>query len=120
MELSGGERQRVFIAMALAQKVLILFLDEPTIYLDMYHQLEILELVKKLNKTTGLSVVMVLQDINQALQYSDNVIVMKQGTPIAQGAVETVLTSHLIADVYQVGGAFVTTDSQQIFVPKQL
>ena len=66
--MSGGERQRAFIAMALAQKSEILFLDEPTTYLDIYHQVEILELVKELNKENNLTVVMVLHDINQAIK----------------------------------------------------
>ncbi|MGM8317351.1 ABC transporter ATP-binding protein, partial [Clostridium perfringens] len=69
MNLSGGERQRAFISMALAQKPKILFLDEPTTYLDIFHQIEILEIVKKLNKDNGLTVVMVLHDINQAIKY---------------------------------------------------
>ena len=81
--MSGGERQkRAFIAMALAQKSEILFLDEPTTYLDIYHQVEILELVKELNEESNLTVVMVLHDINQAIKYSDNVIVMKSGQAI--------------------------------------
>ena len=92
MSLSGGERQRVFIAMALAQKTPILFLDEPTTYLDIYHQLEVLELVKQLNKDEELTVVMVLHDINQALKYSDEVIVMKQGKVIKSGLTNDVLT----------------------------
>ena len=79
MSLSGGQRQRAFIAMALAQKTKVLLLDEPTTYLDMYHQIEILELVKKLNEEFGITIVMVLHDINQAIKYSDNIIVMKDG-----------------------------------------
>lgn len=75
--MSGGERQRVFIAMALAQKSKILFLDEPTTYLDIYHQIELLELIKELKEEDGLTIVMVLHDINQALTYSDNIKVKK-------------------------------------------
>ncbi len=77
--LSGGERQRVWIAMTLAQSTPMLFLDEPTTYLDIYYQLEILELVKELNEVYGLTIVMVLHDINQAIRYSDHIIVMKDG-----------------------------------------
>src|SRR5699024_1067349 len=77
--LSGGERQRVWIAMALAQKSEYLFLDEPTTYLDIFYQFDILELVKSLNETEKLTIVLVLHDINQAIRYSDELIVMKQG-----------------------------------------
>ena len=78
--LSGGERQRVWIAMALAQEPKILILDEPTTYLDICHQLEILELVSKLNKEEGLTVIMVLHDINQAIRYSSEIFVLEEGT----------------------------------------
>lgn len=77
--LSGGERQRVFIATALVQDTPILLLDEPTTFLDMYFQLEILELVKRLNQEENLTIVMILHDLNQALMYSDHLIVMKMG-----------------------------------------
>ena len=76
--LSGGQRQRAFIALALCQKTDLLFLDEPTTYLDLYYQLELLELIKKLNKEQNLTIVMVLHDLNQAINYSDEVIVMKK------------------------------------------
>ena len=99
-ELSGGERQRAWIAMALAQKPQVLFLDEPTTYLDVYYQLEVLELARKLNQTLGLTVVMVLHDINQAMQYSDHVIVMKKGKVAYSGKVEEVFTEQMIEEVY--------------------
>ena len=100
ISLSGGERQRAWIAMALAQKTKILFLDEPTTYLDIYYQLEILELVKELNRKWGLTVVMVLHDINQAIQYSDEIIVMKKGAVVVRGPVEEIITEALIEKVY--------------------
>ena len=78
-DLSGGQRQRVWIAMALAQRTDIIFLDEPTTYLDICHQLEILNLVKKLNEEEGCTIVMVLHDINQAIRFSDHLITMKAG-----------------------------------------
>src|SRR5699024_10216802 len=78
--LSGGERQRVWIAMALAQQTPYLFLDEPTTYLDLYYQYDILDLIKLLNKKYGLTILMVLHDINQAIRYSDIIITMKDGT----------------------------------------
>ena len=100
--LSGGERQRVWIAMALAQKSEILCLDEPTTYLDIYYQLELLELVKQLNKEHGLTIVMVLHDINQAIKYSDEIILMKAGKVLAKGAPDVVVTREVIKDVYDV------------------
>ncbi|MER2191615.1 MAG: ABC transporter ATP-binding protein [Solibacillus sp.] len=100
--LSGGERQRVWIAMALAQKSEILCLDEPTTYLDIYYQLELLELVKQLNREHGLTIVMVLHDINQAIKYSDEIILMKAGKVLAKGEPETVVTREVIKDVYDV------------------
>lgn len=100
-ELSGGQRQRVWIAMAIAQNTDILFLDEPTTYLDIKYQIEILRLIKTLNKEHGMTVVMVLHDINQALYYSDEIAVMKNGRIIANGAADEVITSEIIFDTYQ-------------------
>ncbi|EAE5654611.1 ABC transporter ATP-binding protein [Listeria monocytogenes] len=100
--LSGGERQRVFIATALVQDTPILLLDEPTTFLDMYFQLEILELVKRLNQEENLTIVMILHDLNQALMYSDHLIVMKNGEVVAKGEPEELLTTDLIAETYGV------------------
>lgn len=102
MNMSGGERQRVYIAMALCQQPQILFLDEPTSYLDMYYQIEVLDIVRKINREKGITVVMVLHDINQALGYSDNVIVMKDGGIVASGAVSEVVNGELLRKVYGV------------------
>lgn len=99
-ELSGGERQRAWIAMSLAQKTNILFLDEPTTYLDIYFQYEILNLVKELNETYHMTIVMVLHDINQAIQFSDNIIIMKRGSIIYQGNVEMGITEERLKEVY--------------------
>jgi iron complex transport system ATP-binding protein len=99
-ELSGGERQRAWIAMALAQKTEILFLDEPTTYLDIYYQYEILNLVRELNHKFKMTIVMVLHDINQALQFSDNVIIMKKGRIVFDGSVREGITEHRIEEVY--------------------
>ena len=104
--LSGGERQRVWIAMALAQKSEILCLDEPTTYLDIYYQLELLELVKELNAKHHLTIVMVLHDINQAIRYSDHVILMKNGQIVAEGLPREVITKEVIKDVYGVNAVF--------------
>lgn len=110
--LSGGERQRVWIAMALTQKPKILLLDEPTTYLDICHQLEVMELVKKLNKNLNLTVVMVLHDLCQAANYSDKVVVIKKGNLVAEGPPREILTTKLIKDVYNVD-AFIREDILQ-------
>lgn len=101
-DLSGGERQRVWIAMALAQQPKILLLDEPTTYLDICHQLEVMELVKELNHDLELTVVMVLHDLSQAAKYSSKVVVIKEGNLVAIGDPREVLTEQLIRDVYNV------------------
>ncbi|SHG51737.1 ABC transporter ATP-binding protein [Ornithinibacillus halophilus] len=100
--LSGGQQQRVWIAMALAQDTPFLFLDEPTSNLDMYYQYEILELVKQLCEEHGLTIVMVLHDINQAIQYSHTIIAMKQGKVIETGNPKEIVTRELIQEVYGV------------------
>lgn len=100
--LSGGERQRVWIAMALAQEPEILFLDEPTTYLDICHQLEVLELVARLNREEGLTVVMVLHDIGQACRYSTRVAILEDGRIRRSGAPMDVLTPACIAEVFGV------------------
>lgn len=98
--LSGGQRQRVWIAMALAQNTKILFLDEPTTYLDIRYQIEILELIKKLNREYGITMIMVLHDINQAIHFSDRIIGLKEGRVIADGEPEEMITSEQIQELY--------------------
>lgn len=120
MGMSGGEQQRVFIAMALAQKSKMLFLDEPTTYLDIYHQIEILELVKELNEEESLTVVMVLHDINQAIKYSSNIIVMKNGQLINQGRVEDVINMKLLKEVYNISGFISEENEEKFFIPLKL
>lgn len=119
-ELSGGQRQRVWIAMALAQQTDILLLDEPTTYLDIYHQIEILELVKELNKEYNLTVVMVLHDINQAMKYSDNIIVMKNGKIIDYGKANEVINIKLLNEVYNIGGFIQEHQGEKYFIPLKL
>lgn len=101
-EISGGESQRVWIATVLAQKPEILFLDEPTTYLDISHQLETMQLVRKLNRETGIGVVMVLHDLPQALEVSDHIIVIKNGKKYSEGTPEAVITAQMMQDVYNV------------------
>ena len=100
--LSGGERQRVWIAMALAQEPKLLVLDEPTTYLDINHQLEIMELLKRLNKEQGLTVLMVLHDLTQAVQYSDYMAVIKAGHLIAAGNTKDITSDTLFKEVFSV------------------
>lgn len=98
--LSGGQVQRVWIAMALAQDSQILFLDEPTTYLDIKYQIEILKLIKDLNRKLKKTIVMVLHDINQAIEYSDYLVGMEKGQIIFQGQ-DNILTGELISRIYQ-------------------
>ncbi|MDZ7542931.1 ATP-binding cassette domain-containing protein, partial [Clostridium perfringens] len=102
VSLSGGEAQRAWIAMALAQRPKILLLDEPTTYLDIAHQLEVLELVRRLNHELKLTVVMVLHDLNHAAAYSDKMCVIKEGVLREFGHPRQVLTPELIRQVYGV------------------
>lgn len=102
-KLSGGQRQRVWIAMALAQDTEVLFLDEPTTYLDIRYQLQILKLVKELNETQGTTIVMILHDINQALVYSHEVIGLSpEGEVIAKGRPEEVINTKVLQGMYGV------------------
>jgi iron complex transport system ATP-binding protein len=101
-ELSGGERQRAWLAMALAQQPQVLLLDEPTTFLDLNHQLEVLDLIRYLNKEHGLTVVMVLHDLNQAARYAGRVVVLKQGDIYADGTPQEVLTSETLREVFGV------------------
>ncbi|KGX87583.1 ABC transporter ATP-binding protein [Pontibacillus litoralis] len=100
--LSGGQRQRVWIAMALAQETEMIFLDEPTTYLDMAHQLEVLELLEKLNKEQGTTIVMVLHDLNQAARFANHIIALKDGQLIKSGSCEEVITHDVLAKVFQI------------------
>ncbi|MCG2623254.1 ABC transporter ATP-binding protein [Arthrobacter sp. I2-34] len=99
-ELSGGQRQRVWIAMALAQETDILLLDEPTTFLDVAHQVEVLDLVTDLNRNRGTTVAIVLHDLNLAARYADHLIALKAGQVLAQGAPSAVVTEELVAEVF--------------------
>ncbi|WP_107923042.1 ABC transporter ATP-binding protein [Lysinibacillus parviboronicapiens] len=99
--LSGGESQRAWIAMALAQRPQILLLDEPTTYLDIAHQHEVLELVRELNRDMGMTVVMVLHDLNQASSYSDRIVVVKDGYRAQMGTPDDVMTEQMIQTIYK-------------------
>lgn len=99
--LSGGQRQRAWLAMTVAQDTPLLLLDEPTTFLDVAHQLDVLELVRELHRA-GKTIVMVLHDINQAARYADHLVAMRQGRVVARGAPGDVLTPALLADVFAV------------------
>ncbi len=101
--LSGGQRQRVWIAMALAQGTKILLLDEPTTYLDIRYQLQILQLVQMLNKRYGITILMVLHDMNQTIRYSDEIVALSnKGTVVAQGDPQNVVSTEMLKEVYGV------------------
>jgi iron complex transport system ATP-binding protein len=99
-ELSGGQRQRVFIALALAQQTDILFLDEPTTYLDIAYQVEILDLLRELNAKRGTTIVMVLHEINLSSRYADYLFAMKSGQLIFQGTPEEIVTPDNMRAIY--------------------
>ncbi len=100
--LSGGQRQRVWIAMALAQETEIIFLDEPTTYLDMAHQLEILELLQKLNQEQERTIIMVLHDLNQAARFADYIIALKDGEIVKAGSCEEVITQDVLKKIFEI------------------
>ena len=115
--LSGGQRQRVWIAMALAQGTKILFLDEPTTYLDIRYQIEILELVKKLNREFGMTVIMVLHDINQAINYSDAVAGLYNGRIQAFGDPREIITEELIEKLYGINLQVESIEERKFVLP---
>ena len=115
--LSGGQRQRAWIAMALAQDTKVLFLDEPTTYLDVRYQLQILKLIQKLNREYGITIVMVLHDINQSLYYSDEIVAMKDGRIIAHGLPEEIISKELVKEVYGVDLTIQSVDGKPFVIP---
>jgi iron complex transport system ATP-binding protein len=119
--LSGGELQRAWIAMALAQKPQILLLDEPTTYLDICHQLEIMELVQQLNQQQGITVVMVLHDINHAAKYSSRILVLNQGELFATGNPAQVITREMLTAVFGVEAEILTDrDGAPVIIARSL
>jgi iron complex transport system ATP-binding protein len=120
--LSGGERQRAWIAMSIAQKPDILLLDEPTTYLDISHQLEIMELIRRLNREDGLTIIMVLHEINHAARFSDELIVLNESRVYRQGDPWTILTGDVLHNVFRVD-AQITKDGENgtpIFYAKKV
>ncbi len=107
-ELSGGQRQRAWIAMALAQETGVLLLDEPTTYLDVRHQVEVLDLLTDLNQRKGTTVVMVLHDLNLAARYADHLIALAGGRLVAAGSPQEVMTPAVIYEVFGIDSQVVT------------
>lgn len=99
-ELSGGQRQRVWVAMVLAQQTPLILLDEPTTFLDIAHQIELLDLFAELNIEQGRTVVAVLHDLNHACRFADEIIAMKAGSIVAQGNPSSIITAELVEEVY--------------------
>ena len=119
--LSGGERQRAWIAMALAQRPKVLLLDEPTTYLDICHQLEVMQLLEKLNRELQLTVVMVIHDINHAVQYSDHIAVIKEGYLVTEGKPQEIVTAQLLKDVFKVeADEFICSNGMPALLPVDL
>lgn len=120
--LSGGERQRAWIAMAIAQKPEIMLLDEPTTYLDIAHQLEIMELVSALNHEEGITIVMVLHDMNHAVRFSDEIILLNGGKIRTTGSPKELLDNGELEEVFGVEAEILTDseDSSQIFYAKRV
>lgn len=100
--LSGGQRQRVWIAMTLAQRASVLLLDEPTTYLDLSHQIEVLSMMRSLVRNHGSTVVAVLHDINHAARYADRLVLLKNGAVDSEGAAEAVLTRETVQRVFDI------------------
>lgn len=115
--LSGGERQRAWIAMSIAQTPNTLLLDEPTSYLDIAHQLEVMELLTELNKTLGITIIMVLHDLNQAAKYSDRIIAMKNGKVVKQGTPLEVYSCDFFREVFSIEANVYHDGSIPIFSP---
>jgi iron complex transport system ATP-binding protein len=107
-ELSGGQRQRAWISMALAQGTDLLLLDEPTTYLDLAHQIDVLELVARLHAERGRTVVVVLHDLNLAARYAQRLVAMKDGALVASGTPDEVLTEAMLAEVFELEARVLT------------
>lgn len=118
--LSGGESQMAWITMAIAQTPEILFLDEPTTYLDICYQLEVLELVRRLNRELKLTIVMVLHDINQAAAYSDRIFALKDRRCYAFGETEEVISGQMFRDVFSVEMRTYAAGGDRVYMPVRI
>lgn len=109
--LSGGQRQRAWIAMTLAQETEIIMLDEPTTYLDMSYQLEVLEVLKKLNEKKNITIVIVLHELNNACRFADNIIGLKKGKIICEGSPIDVINKKTLKEIYGIEANLVKSDN---------
>lgn len=114
-QLSGGQQQRVWLGLALAQQPRYLFLDEPTTYLDLHFQMRFLTLLKNLNQTTRLTICMILHDLNQALHYSDQVVLLSQGKIKSQGLPEEVITEANVKESFDINCRIIDTEDGKFF-----
>lgn len=105
--LSGGQLQRVWLAMALAQDTDILLLDEITTYLDVHYQMEIMHLIKEINEKKNITIIMVLHDINLALEFCDEIVVMKDGLIVSQGSAEDAISENILNDAFEVSSKII-------------
>lgn len=118
ISLSGGEKQRAWLAMTLAQNPKILLLDEPTTYLDIAHQIEVMEIISNLNKNFGTTIIMVLHDINHVRFYSDEVIAIKNHEIFLYGEPEKILTAETVGKIFEVQAeTFTNSDGKKIIFP---
>lgn len=111
-ELSGGQRQRVWISLALAQKTDTIILDEPTTYLDMAHQLEVLELLQELNRNNKTTIIMVIHELNHATKFADNIIGMKKGDIVFQGNPSDVITKENLRLLYEIDATLIKNEEK--------
>ena len=116
--LSGGERQRAWLAMVLAQRPQILLLDEPTTYLDIRHQLEVMKIITEVNKSSGMTIIMVLHDINHVRMFTDEVIIIKDSQIFASGEPKEILTASVISEVFGIKAeTFINEKGEVIIMP---
>lgn len=118
--LSGGERQRAWIAMTLAQETGLLLLDEPTTYLDVRHQVDLMRLVTRLRDERGMTIVIVLHDLNQAARYGDRIVALRDGRVYADGTPDEVVTSEVLRAVFDLDAAVIEdpVSGRPLFVPR--
>ncbi|QHT62943.1 ABC transporter ATP-binding protein [Paenibacillus lycopersici] len=116
-ELSGGERQRAWLAMCMAQTPKLLLLDEPTTYLDIAHQLELMELIQQLNREQGITVIMVLHDLNQAARYCDRIVAMKQGAIVREGRPADLFKADFFREVFGIEAKIYNDDGVPVYMP---
>ncbi|WP_308636178.1 ABC transporter ATP-binding protein [Paenibacillus silvisoli] len=117
LELSGGERQRAWLSMCMAQTPRILLLDEPTTYLDIAHQLELMELIRDLNRDQGITVVMVLHDLNQAARFCDRIVAMKNGAVVKQGTPGEVFKVDFFREVFGIEAKVHYDEGVPVYLP---